>query len=127
MTKIYTTNIKKGGVGKTTITFNSAFFLVEKKNKRVLLIDMDDSCNLTKRFSDYYQEPIPREATVAEFFTGTGKPSPLSIQEGMDLIAGAEGLSTLSTEVEKRKGWGYLLSWYFMPTVSGFNHGMTIF
>ena len=53
MTKIYTTNIKKGGVGKTTITFNGAFYLAVKKNKRVLLIDLDDSCNLTKRFRLY--------------------------------------------------------------------------
>ncbi|MCQ9213752.1 ParA family protein [Streptococcus sp. O1] len=87
--------------------------MVEKKGQRVLLIDMDDSCNLTKRFSDYYQEPIPEASTVKEFFTGLGKPAPLSIMPGLDLITGYSKLASLTKEVEAQRGRGYLLSWYY--------------
>ena len=44
--KIITFSAIKGGVGKTTITFNYAEWL-SKKGKNVLLIDLDHQCNLT--------------------------------------------------------------------------------
>jgi|GEM_PF-320480 len=113
LTRVVTTNIKKGGVGKTTITFNGAFYLAEKEDKRVLLIDMDDSKNLTKRFSDYLKRPTPESSTVKEFFVGSGKPEPVKITERLSLIAGYEGLPELTKEVEAGKGRGYLLSWFY--------------
>lgn len=112
MTKIYTTNIKKGGVGKTTITFNGAFYLAVKKNKRVLLIDLDDSCNLTKRFIDYYEEPIPEISTVKALFSDV-VPVPLRLTDHLSIIAGYDHLNELTKEVEAGKGRGYLLSWYY--------------
>ena len=38
----------KGGVGKTTLTFNLASTLAEQ-GKRVLLVDTDPQCNLTSQ------------------------------------------------------------------------------
>ena len=99
MTKIYTTNIKKGGVGKTTITFNGAFYLAVKKNKRVLLIDLDDSCNLTKRFIDYYEEPIPEISTVKALFSDV-IPVPLQLTDHLSIIAGYDHLNEMTKEVE---------------------------
>ncbi|WP_213358406.1 ParA family protein [Chlamydiifrater phoenicopteri] len=37
----------KGGTGKTTLSANVACYLAEKKNKKVLLIDLDPQANLT--------------------------------------------------------------------------------
>ena len=38
----------KGGVGKTTLTINIAYTLVEKFHRRVLVIDMDPQFNATQ-------------------------------------------------------------------------------
>lgn len=69
MTKSFTVNIQKGGVGKTTLTINGAYYLIEKEDANVLLIDMDESINLSKRFKELVSEgeDIPEESTVREF------------------------------------------------------------
>ena len=38
----------KGGVGKTTLTYNLAWYLGEVKNYRILVIDLDPQSNLTQ-------------------------------------------------------------------------------
>lgn len=38
----------KGGVGKTTLTNNIAYYVAEKKSKRVLVVDCDPQCNSTQ-------------------------------------------------------------------------------
>ena len=40
----------KGGVSKTTTTFNLAVYLTQKKNKKVLVIDADSQSNITELF-----------------------------------------------------------------------------
>ncbi|HIX69741.1 ParA family protein [Enterococcus diestrammenae] len=115
MTKSFTVNIQKGGVGKTTLTINGAYYLIEKEDANVLLIDMDESINLSKRFKELVSEgeDIPEESTVREFFTNTGNPKPIKISDQMDLIYGYDKLAELEKEVEAGKGRGYLLAWYF--------------
>lgn len=113
MTLVYSTNIDKGGVGKTTITFNGAFYLAVKKGQRVLLIDEDKSCNLTKRYKRFIDLPVPEESTVKEFFTESGDPQPIKITENIDLIAGYSELNDLTNEVTAGKGRGYLMTWYY--------------
>ena len=40
----------KGGVGKTTLTFNLAWHCAWKKNLRVLAVDLDPQANLSQYF-----------------------------------------------------------------------------
>jgi cellulose biosynthesis protein BcsQ len=47
MTKVVTLYNHKGGVSKTTTTFNLAHYLAEK-GKRVLVVDADPQCNMTE-------------------------------------------------------------------------------
>lgn len=110
--KIFATNIQKGGVGKTTITYNGAYYLAQRQGQRVLVVDMDDSCNMTNRFRDSIETPVSEISTVRAFFTG-GLPQPLEVGQNIDLIAGDMHLSDLTREVEQGAGRGYLLNWYY--------------
>lgn len=58
----------KGGVGKTTLTVNTAFALVEQ-GKRVLLVDSDPQCNLTS----YLIEDSVVDKMLDESDTAAGK------------------------------------------------------
>jgi len=40
----------KGGTGKTTVCYNYGWYLAEKKNKKVLFIDLDPQINLVQSF-----------------------------------------------------------------------------
>jgi chromosome partitioning protein len=40
----------KGGVGKTTLTFNLAWYAAWRRNLRVLAVDLDPQANLSQYF-----------------------------------------------------------------------------
>lgn len=72
----------KGGVSKTTTTFNLAWKLTEY-NKRVMVVDGDPQCNLSglflgDKFDDYYEEESTKcmniKDAVSVAFTGRPKP-----------------------------------------------------
>ena len=48
--KIISIAARKGGVGKTTITYLLATYLAEIKHKKILLIDADPQGNLSSMF-----------------------------------------------------------------------------
>lgn len=50
MTKSITLYSNKGGVSKTTTTFNIAVYLSNELKKKVLIIDADPQCNITELF-----------------------------------------------------------------------------
>ena len=62
--KVITFAAIKGGVGKTTLTFNYAEWLA-KKGQKVLLIDLDHQCNLTQCYNIYESKN-----TIANAFKG---------------------------------------------------------
>lgn len=108
--KVITINVDKGGVGKTTLAFNGAYYL-KTQGYRVLLIDLDPSTNLTFRFEEAID--IDVEHTVEAFFKGEAAPKPLQVDEQIDLIAGHAGLPLLQREIEQGMQRRYLLAWYY--------------
>lgn len=94
--KILTTNINKGGTGKTTFTHNFADYL--SQHNKVLLMDFDDSANLTGRYGHYEQF----ENTILSIFEG-GKTVPISLTEQLSLIAGSPATEALKERLQTRR------------------------
>jgi cellulose biosynthesis protein BcsQ len=110
----------KGGVSKTTTTFNLAHFLVSQ-GKRVLLVDADSQCNMTelclgKVISEL--DVVAEKTGVIQDLPGTStlealKPridgdvpyvnidviSPVSIREGLELIRGSVDLTSIEDDI----------------------------
>lgn len=63
--KIITIVARKGGVGKTTFAYLESTYLVQKLNKRVLLIDGDPQASLGDCFFDVDQENL-----LGDLFSG---------------------------------------------------------
>lgn len=62
MTKIVTLYNHKGGVSKTTTTFNLAHAIADKFDQKVLLVDADPQCNLTELALSQTIEALDQEA-----------------------------------------------------------------
>lgn len=94
--KIITVNINKGGTGKSTFSYNFSKWLSLKKNKKVLLIDGDSSCNLTYSFRHL------KEKSIFDIFQ-TGEVDINHIEENLDFIKGSELLNDDILELRKRQ------------------------
>jgi len=84
----------KGGVGKTTVTWLLARYLVEMKGKTVLVMDTDPQMSLTTavelleeqgvwdvRFRDWYNEAKGKRATLYQLLLRYSQSSGISISE----------------------------------------------
>lgn len=100
--KILTVNINKGGTGKTTLAFNYAEWL-SRKNK-VLLMDFDDSCNLTGRY-----DIVPAEENTIISLFDKEYVKALKIKENLDLICSFHGVSLLKERQNGRRRREYTL------------------
>ncbi|WP_272670962.1 ParA family protein [Providencia sp. PROV147] len=68
----------KGGVGKTTLTFNLAWYSAWKKNLRVLAIDLDPQANLSQYFmgaENYLDFLNNKNKTIVEIFEQYSSPN----------------------------------------------------
>ena len=83
----------KGGVGKTTLTFNYAEWLAKKGNK-VLLIDLDHQCNLTQCYNIYESKN-----TIANTFK-SGDVEIKQVKENISLIPGSVQLDAVERDLE---------------------------
>jgi len=84
----------KGGVGKTTVTWLLARYLVERKGKTVLVVDADPQMSLTtavelleapgmldERFENWYNQAKRNGATLYNFLLQYGRAGNISITE----------------------------------------------
>ena len=78
---------QKGGVGKTTISFNLAHILAKKK--RVLAIDNDPQGNLTKSF---LEDPGALTGDIFSAYTDDN-PTPQPITPKLDLLGANQELA----------------------------------
>lgn len=86
----------KGGVGKTTLSFNFAWYAAWRKNLRVLAVDIDPQANLTQYFMgpqgylDYIEGKKPTVVEIFEQFspptTARPGPKPLKASEMVQTI-----------------------------------------
>lgn len=86
----------KGGVGKTTLSYNFGEWLAKHGNK-VLFIDMDHQCNLSQTYEVYGNDSI---GTVANIFLQKGDVTINRVKENIDLIAGNMHLDDIETNIE---------------------------
>ncbi|QGX47337.1 AAA family ATPase (plasmid) [Streptococcus ruminicola] len=102
--KIITFNNNAGGVGKTTWTFNTAFYAAAE-GKRVLVMGTDPSCNLTNRMIGYFAritnqnkedllQQIQFENTVEAVFKNVSF-APITITDKIDFLAETKTLYDL--------------------------------
>jgi chromosome partitioning protein len=78
----------KGGVGKTTLSFNLAWYAAWKKNHRVLAVDLDPQANLSqyfmgaKKYLEYLEGDGPTVVEIFEQFSPpkASNPSPSPIK-----------------------------------------------
>lgn len=88
MTRIISFANQKGGVGKSTLCLQMAFYLAEQV-KKVLVIDFDPQGNTSSRLApkDEESEPIfTGTATKTLFKKNCGTITPMSCPSGVDLI-----------------------------------------
>ncbi len=92
--KLISTLNFKGGVGKTTVTWLLARYLVEMKGKTVLVMDTDPQMSLTTavelleeqgvwdvRFKDWYKEAKGKGATLYQLLLQYSEPRGIAISE----------------------------------------------
>lgn len=106
MTKVISISNQKGGVGKSTLCIQLAFYLAIKKEKKVLVIDMDAQGNTTSRLAprtygeDGNFETNLSGTTAAELFADTLEEiNVLKCPSGVDLIHSPKN-DALSSDVE---------------------------
>lgn len=94
--RVITVNINKGGTGKSTFSYNFTKWLSNIKEKKVLLIDGDSSCNLSYSFNKH------SERTIFDVFE-SGKFDVVHIDKNLDFINGSALLTDDTLELRRQQ------------------------
>lgn len=116
--EIITFTAIKGGVGKTTLTYNYADWLA-KHGKKILLIDLDHQCNLTTLF-----QKTRVNNTIAEAFKEVDIADEVQIdtvRKNIDLIAGYIDLDEVGSNLENNSNKNMLLYLWFKRNIETIN------
>ncbi|CAK1253687.1 ParA family protein [Fructobacillus tropaeoli] len=103
MSKTITFSASKGGVGKTTMTFNFAAYLVEQGNQ-VLVIDSDYQGNLSGTYNCY-----GNEHTLYDVFIPDGNPQILQLSEKLSLLPASPFLDELENILQSKNNKNFLM------------------
>lgn len=102
MSKAITFSASKGGVGKTTMTFNFASYLVQK-GYRVLLVDSDYQGNLSSTFESY-----TNQNTLYDVFTD-GLAKIRTINSNLSLLPASPHLDELEGTLQSKSNKNFLM------------------
>lgn len=95
--EIVTFATTKGGVGKTTLTFNFASYLAHQ-GKKVLLMDLDQQNSLSRTY-----DQTDQIGTVEQIFnvyeTDRQPVVPVNVRKNIDLIVGATNLDKIQSRL----------------------------
>lgn len=113
MTKYVAVYNNKGGSSKTTISYQLATSL-SKKNKKVLVIDMDEQVNITKRMTGTEENSNPiNRLIVDDLFIEEGIINPQKEDyPSLYLIPGSRGLNVLDKHFSKQRAEEHVLRKY---------------
>ncbi len=98
MGKIISVANEKGGVGKTTLTYNIALYAVTELNKKVLLVDVDPQCNLTDRAFGDIEKPLALtrkngDSNVLSLFDDELYSLPVNLRPNLDIMGATMHIS----------------------------------
>lgn len=94
---IITFSAIKGGVGKTTLTFNYGEWLAQQ-GYNVLMVDSDHQCSLTQTYDIF-----ANTGTVENIFSKEAKNvDVIELKENLSLIAGSMNLDLISNDLQTR-------------------------
>lgn len=105
----------KGGIGKTTLSYNYGEWLAKKGNK-ILFIDLDHQSNLSQTYDIYDQV-----GTVGVIFTGNGQVKIHHVGKNIDLIAGDMHLDDIETSIENNTSKNMLLYMWLSDNYESLN------
>lgn len=126
MSKIIVIGSQKGGVGKTTTTFNLAYIL-SKLGKRVLAVDFDSQANLTTCYGIEKTEEL--QYTIGHMMMAQiedGKPLSakrcIQTKDGVDFIPASIYLSAVDAKLRMEMGAERMLAELLEPLRSKYDY-----
>lgn len=109
--RIYTFSAIKGGVGKTTLTFNFGEWLAAH-GKKVLMIDSDHQCSLTQTYGVFRK---PNETSLATIFEDpdNAEVDILELKENLYLIPATIQLDDVNSQLTTKNNQDYYMYIWF--------------